>query len=136
MKKIFIAIIATAVLSLLACTAFASVDSTQTVLNNTAQATQTVLPAQDTSGDVQTIAGNILDLLSALGYSVGGWRTFILLGIGFIWRLVELKFKNEKHANELDNIVEAIPKSVHTSAPIGKIQEMINRLRGIKPQKS
>jgi hypothetical protein len=137
MKKVFYTIIFTAVLSLLTLSVFAQVDTIQRMPNIATVATQTAIAPPVVSPDQFTmVLGGLLDILSALGVSVGGYKSLILILGGLLWRIVEKTRMKTKHANEIENIAEALPKSRETIVHISKLREIINRLRGIKQQTS
>jgi len=112
MKKVFYTILLTAVLTLVAIPAFCQVDTT------------------GSGNDVaQSAASGLIDLLVALGVHIGGFKTVIIFIVGIVWRYIEKKKIKEAHAQELENVIStpgAMPEH------IGKLQSIINRLRGIK----
>ena len=135
MKKIFLTILFTAILSLLTLSIFAQNDSIPHDLKNAAQATQTVLTTTNpivTPAECTGVLSGLLDILAALGVSVGGYKSLILILGCLLWRIIEKTRMKTKHANEIENIAEALPKSRETIVHISKLREIVNRLRGIK----
>lgn len=111
MKKVFLSIILTAVLVLIAIPAFCQVDTTANVGTE--------------------VGTGIVDLLTALGYKLGIWGYLIIVVCGFIWRKIEKKSIFENHANDLQNIVDTtITERTDNLPHVGLIKTLISKLRG------